>query len=246
MGAFEVRHEYYSGPMEKLLQLVEERHLEISRVNLATVTADFIAYVEQLGESANSETISDFIVVAARLLVIKSKELVPNLELTAEEESQIFDLEHRLQLYREFKKAGEGLKQLWSKQQPLMTRDFLSGAKNTSVFYPSKQVTATALRESLEQLLKIMADLAPESRTVAAAAMVSLQEKMAELTERLTKQASLTFKGTASKAQKQEVIVLFLAVLHLLANRLAVVDQEDQFGDITVSSASSVPEVPPQ
>ncbi len=233
--AFEIRHEYYSGPMEKLLQLVEERHLEISRVNLATVTGDFITHIEQMGETVDSATLSDFIVIAARLLVIKSKELVPNLELTAEEESQIFDLEHRLQLYREFKKAGETLKKMWDAKAPLYGRAFLSGSKGVSVFYPSKQVTATALRESLEQLLKIMADLAPESRTVAAATMVSLQEKMAELTQRLTTQSSLTFKGRATKEQRQEVIVLFLAVLHLLANRLAVVDQDDQFGDITVS-----------
>ena len=236
---FEVRHDYFTGPMEKLLQLVEERHLEIGRVSLAAVTADFIAHVEQLGETATSGVLSDFIVVAARLLVIKSKELVPNLELTEEEESQIIDLEHCLQLYREFKKAGETLKGLWNKKAPLFARPFLSGTKDASVFYPSAQTTATTLRESIEQLLKIMESLAPESRTVATAAMISLQDKMQELTERLTKQASLTFKGRASRSEKQEVIVLFLAILHLLANRLASVDQEDQFGDITVSAAVS-------
>ncbi len=65
--------------------------------------------------------------------------------------------------------------------------------------------------------------------------MVSLQEKMEELTKRL-QQSAFTIKGRASKGEKQEVIVMFLAILHLLANRLASVDQEDQFGDITVSA----------
>ncbi len=236
---FELRHDYYVGPMEKLLQLVEERQLEISRVNLAAVTADFIAYVQQLGETATAELLSDFIVVAARLLVIKSKELVPDLTLTDEEESQIIDLEYRLKLYREFKAAGVELKKMWDGNRQLLVRPFLSGTKDASVFYPSAQITQQSLHGALEQLLRVMADLAPETRTVAAGGMVTLQQKMAELTDRLKQQMSFTIQGRVTKEQKQEVIVLFLAVLHLLAGRLAEVSQEDQFGEITVSAAVS-------
>ncbi len=119
---FEVKQDVFSGPMEKLLELIEVRQIEITRVNLATVTADFIAYVEQLGETISPAILSDFVVIAARLLVLKSKVLLPSLELTQEEESDILDLEHRLRLYREFKKGGEYLKTLWNKNTPLHTR----------------------------------------------------------------------------------------------------------------------------
>jgi segregation and condensation protein A len=233
---FELRHDYYAGPMAKLLQLVEERQLEISRVSIGAVTADFIAYVEQLGEQTTSDVLSDFIVVAARLLVLKSKELVPTLELTEEEELGIGDLEHRLQLYREFKRAGELLKKQWDGARPLYGRSFLSGSTPDGFFYPSEKVRPDILREALAGLLRIMEGLSPETRTVAATTMVTLQQKMSEIVQRL-KQQAVTFKGRASTSQRQEVIVLFLAVLHLLANRLANVEQEDQFGDITVSSA---------
>jgi segregation and condensation protein A len=237
---FEVRHDYYAGPMEKLLELIEQRQLEISRVNLSLVTADFIAHVEQLGEAVDAQILSDFIVVAARLLVIKSKELVPNLALTEDEEEQIIDLEHRLRLYREFKNAGELLKQQWNKNTQLFGRDFLSGAKDVSVFYPSAQISQDALKVSIESLLRIVEGLAPAQKTVASAGLVTLQQKMTELTDRLMRQTSISFKGRVTKDQKQEVIVLFLAVLHLLANRLADVEQADQFGDITVSASDAM------
>lgn len=243
---FEVRHDYYAGPMEKLLELIEQRRLEISRVNLSLVTADFIAYVESLGEAVGPQMLSDFIVVAARLLVIKSKELVPNLELTPDEEDQIIDLEHRLRLYREFcargasalggKTAAQHIEALLARQSPLMPRPFLSGAKDVSVFYPSAQISNESLHASMESLLRIVEGLAPPQKTVAASGLVTLQHKMAELTERLKTQSSFSFKGRATKEQKQEVIVLFLAMLHLLANRLAEVDQSDHFGEITVSA----------
>lgn len=238
--SFELRHDYYSGPMEKLLALIEERELEVTRVNLASVTADFIAYVEGLGESVSPEIFSDFIVIAARLLVIKSKELIPNLELTEEEESNIMDLEVRLKLYREFKAAGELLKRRWEEKTPLYGRPFLSGrAEDHGVFYPSAQITRDGLHGVLEQLLHVVADLVPETKTVAHNGLVTLQQKMNELITRLKNQSALTIRGRASVKEKQEVIVMFLAILHLLAGRLAEVDQEEQFGDILVSGASA-------
>ena len=66
--------------------------------------------------------------------------------------------------------------------------------------------------------------------------VITLQEKIAELTKRLTEASSVTMKGTVSKKERGEMIVLFLAVLHMLANRLAEVEQSDQFGDIVVSA----------
>lgn len=241
---FEIRHEYYQGPMEKLLSLVEERHLEISRVSLAAITADFIAHVESLGNTVTSGVLSDFVVVAARLLVLKSKELIPSLPLSEDEEADIMDLEHRLMLYREFKKASEHIKERWNAHQPLLARPFLAGKSDYSFFYPSKQVSATGLRESLEQLLKIVESLVPTPKTVTLGSVVSLQQKMQELTDRLSQKMRVSLRGRVSKEQKQEVIVMFLAVLHLLANRLAHVEQDGDFGEITVMHPDEQPAEP--
>ena len=103
---YEVKIEQFNGPLDKLLQLIEERKMEVTMVNLAAVTADFIKYVAGLGEKAEPMILADFVAVAARLLLIKSKVILPTLELTQEEEADIHDLEYRLKVYREFKVAG--------------------------------------------------------------------------------------------------------------------------------------------
>ena len=235
---FEAKTTDFAGPMEKLLELIELRQIEISRVNLAEVTGDFIKYVETLGETVSPTVLSDFVVIASRLLVLKSKILLPTLELTGEEEADIMDLEHRLRLYREFKAGGVLLKALWDGNKQLFARPLLKSLGDQSFFYPSKQVTADRLRESMESLLHVMAGLMPEARTVRGT-MVTLQDKIIELTKRLQGSAGVTLKGRVSKKEKEEVIVLFLAVLHMLANRLAEVEQGDMFGDITVSRSET-------
>lgn len=234
---FEAKTGEFSGPMEKLLELIEERHIEITRISLADVTADFIAYVERLGEAIAPDVVSDFVVIAARLLVLKSKVLLPTLELTGEEEADIMDLEHRLKLYREFKAGGVLLKQLWDGNTQLYSRPLLTSLGEQTFFYPSKQVTADYLREAIDRLFHVMAGLIPEARTVRGS-MVTLQEKIIELTGRLKNATTVTLKGRVTKKEKEEVIVLFLAILHMLANRLADVEQGDMFGDIVVTNQS--------
>ncbi len=238
---FEAKTSDFSGPMEKLLELIEERHIEISRVNLASVTGDFIAYVEQLGEVVSPTILSDFVVIASRLLVLKSKMLLPSLELTGEEEADIMDLEHRLRLYREFKAGAAHLKALWDRHTPLFARPLLkslgdlpAGADGARFFYPSERVNQQGLKEAAEKLLHVMSGLMPQQKTVRGT-IITLQEKIAELTKRLQGAANVTLRGRVSRKEKEEVIVLFLAVLHMLANRLAEVEQGDVFGDIVVT-----------
>lgn len=230
---FEVKLEAFNGPLAKLLELIEERQLEVTKVNLAQVTADFIRYVETLGSQVEPAILSDFVVVAARLLVIKSKVLLPSLELSQEEESDIIDLEHRLKVYREFKAASEHIKTLWNKKEVAFTKPLLASLGDTSFFYPSKQVTTERLESAMISLFSVLQGLVPETKQIKMT-VVTLQEKIAELTERLSKATAFTVKGKAGKHEKQEIIVLFLAVLHMLAARTLNVEQSDMFSDIVV------------
>jgi segregation and condensation protein A len=149
------------------------------------------------------------------------------------------DLEQRLKLYREFKAGSLLLEKMWNAGTPLLARPLLrSLGEQTTFFYPSKQVTPTGLHDALERLLHIMSGLAPETRTVRNS-LVSLQDKISELTQRLRTATSMTLKGRASRHEKEEVIVLFLAVLHMLANQIASAEQGDMFGDITLTHQSA-------
>ena len=118
--SYELKFDYYEGPLDKLLNLVEEKKLEITAVNLAEVTADFIKYVETLEAEGARGTIADFLIVASKLILIKSKVLLPGLELSEEEESDVRSLEFRLKLYKELKLAQARIKSGWSVPPPRM------------------------------------------------------------------------------------------------------------------------------
>src|SRR3989344_3177572 len=115
MEKYELKLDTFQGPLEKLLELIESKELEITRLNLAEVTADFLAYVRSL-EEIDSRVLADFITVAARLILIKSHALLPQLALTEEEEEDIADLERRLKLYKEFRVVERAIANSWDKR----------------------------------------------------------------------------------------------------------------------------------
>src|SRR3989338_7586724 len=92
MERFSIETEIYSGPLEALLNLIEERKLPISQINLAEVTDAYLAYVEKLPELPLGET-AQFILVASTLLLIKSRTLLPTLTLSDDERESVQELE---------------------------------------------------------------------------------------------------------------------------------------------------------
>ena len=99
MKDFKVRVGEFEGPLELLLDLIEKRKLHISDVSLSQVADEFIEYTKSIEDFPIADS-ADFILVASTLLLIKSKSLLPNLELTVEEEENIGELEKRLALYK--------------------------------------------------------------------------------------------------------------------------------------------------
>lgn len=247
---YEISLEQFKGPLDKLLELIEAKQMEITKVNLAAVTEDFIKYVEGLGQNVEPIILADFVVVASRLLLIKSKVLLPSFELTDEEEQEIGDLEHRLKIYREFsargasalggKTAAQIIIELWGKNQIEFARPLFASLGEQSFFYPSKEIGAQQLANAMRNLMTVLQGLLPETKKIKIK-VVTLQEKIAELATRLEQAASVTFNDLSQKKARVEVIVLFLAVLHMLANRLMTAEQEDSFGDIVVKKNGAPP-----
>ena len=104
---YELKLKQFSGPIEKLLELIEEKKLNITELNLAEVTADFLNYLKTV-EKLDPKALADFLVVAAKLLLIKSKALLPDLKLTQEEETEIKDFTRRLIICKEFIEKNRG------------------------------------------------------------------------------------------------------------------------------------------
>ena len=218
----------FRGPLEKLLELIDERKLEITRLNLAQVTADFITYLETLEEVSHKE-LADFIVIAAKLVLIKSHALLPSLELSAEEERDIAELEKRLNLYREFRQAEKNINGLWNTRRTI-ARSYLAALPTG--FYLTEKVKPEQLRRSFEQLVEMVEELKKlETREVA---VINLEEKIVELLQRVKAIVRTSFSYLRGDKEKSEVVVMFLALLHLLKDNRITIVQEETFGDITI------------
>jgi len=233
---YELALENYQGPLDKLLELVEEKKMEITLVSLAKVTADFLKYLGKLKQDERvsalyPQFLADFLTVASRLILIKSKVLLPSLELSQEEESEIKDLELRLKIYQEIKGAKILIKNRWSELPQMKSREFLMLSEK--LFYPPKKVSPETLHSfiakitgELEKFLKPVATIKNE--------IISLKAKIEEVLKRITDKA-MNFKELHKGKDRNEIIVLFLAILHLIKDQLILAEQRAHFEEITIS-----------
>src|SRR3990167_342562 len=111
----------FEGPLEALLNLIEERKLSISGISLSEVTDAYLAYVEKLPELPLGET-AQFILVASTLLLIKSRTLLPMLSLSDDERESVEELERRLARYALFRKAAKLLRKEWGRAPLLLAK----------------------------------------------------------------------------------------------------------------------------
>ncbi|MFA6301389.1 MAG: ScpA family protein [Candidatus Paceibacterota bacterium] len=230
---FQIKTTNFEGPFGLLLNLIEKRKLHISDVSLAQVTEDYLAYMNKLGGLSPAE-VSSFILVASTLLLIKSKSLLPNLDLTLEEEGDIRNLEERLRLYEIFTKLSGNIKKDFGKKiifAPLERKnDFL-------VFLPDEQITQesmmTFVRGALGAMPKKVFLPEVEVRTV-----ISIEEMIDKLTERIQNSMKMNFKEFAGKSGTKEekvvVIVGFLAMLELVRQGIMNATQNENFQDIII------------
>lgn len=230
---YELKLEHFEGPLSKLLELIEEKKLDIALISLAQVTADFLAYVGKLKAETitNPQLVADFLSVASKLILIKSKILIPFLELEKEEESDIQNLEIQLKLYKEFKTAGGFVKDLWREMPQMGSREFLATLPQSGMFYPPRGIHAEELHRAFlmflgefERVFKPVEVIKQE--------MVSLKDKLEDVLRRIREGA--TNFHTLHKGSRKEVVVLFLAILQLIKDQLITVEQQSHFSDMRI------------
>ncbi|MFA6136066.1 MAG: segregation/condensation protein A [Candidatus Paceibacterota bacterium] len=232
---FEMKSVEFSGPLDKLLELIEGKKMDITRISLAEVTADFLTYLKDLTQ-ANQENkndslsriIADFLVVASQLILIKSKAILPEIELSEEEEESIQDLEKRLELYNQIKPMLAVLKKSWKENSPSFSREMFSSIQ--PVFYPPLKISINDLKLSLQSLVDSLGSFILETEKIERQ-IFTLEEKVAELSQRITDGIS-KFSQVISKKSRQEAIVMFLALLHLLRDQVLRVKQSEIFKEI--------------
>lgn len=227
---FHLETPVYQGPLEALLNLVEERKLSISEVSLAEVTDAYLAYVEKLPELPLAET-SQFILVASTLLLIKSRTLLPTLELSEDERESVEELERRLARYAVIRKAAKLLRKEWGRA-PL--RFPKRAPARPVIFAPAESSVQTVLTAAQRLLNMLPKPAALIEATVAP--VLKLEDVIVGLKRRLTSAFKAKFSELTREKGKHETIVYFLAMLELVRSGTASVTQEKLFDDITIEN----------
>lgn len=230
-SAYKIKTANFEGPLGLLLGLVESRKLHINDVSLAQVTEDYLQFVKKLGESRTHE-MSSFIIVAATLILIKSKSLLPDLTLTDEEEGDIARLEERLRLYKIFTEASATVKKNFGKKVIFQAEE---RRMDTVVFLPDDQISS----ESMMRFAREVVGRVPKQEflpEVEVKKVVSLEEMISRLEERIQSTLKFSFRdfagGAKTREEKVTVIVSFLAMLELVRNGILDALQEANSEDI--------------
>src|SRR5450756_1552689 len=145
---FNIKTDAYEGPFEVLLDLIEARKLLVNDLTLANITEDFIQHVRAQEAFPVAET-ANFIQIAATLLLIKSKSLIPDLTLSEDENADVEDLKRRLLAYEKVRDASRELTRIFGKT--MMAAEGRRGIE--PVFAPSNDLSANALAEALARVL---------------------------------------------------------------------------------------------
>ncbi|MDD3531126.1 MAG: ScpA family protein [Candidatus Pacebacteria bacterium] len=235
---FHIKTDSYQGPFELVLDLIEARKLLVNDLALASITEDFIAHVRAQTTFPVEET-ANFIQIAATLLLIKSKSLIPDLTFSEEENADVEDLKRRLAAYEKVREASRELARIYGR-----TVMAAEGERMPEVlFAPSRDLSTDALAEALVRVLaaREAVEELPEARVKP---LISIEEVMDDLARRVQSALTLSFKDFAGEQkEKVEVIVSFLALLELVKQGAVAAEQFDTHGDIRIShtAASAVP-----
>ncbi len=226
-----VKIKEFEGPLDLLLSLIEGQKLDITTIALAQVTEQFLQYIKQL-EQVDPTTLADFLSIAAKLLVIKSKAILPTLEVEPEEEDAGHDLEAKLVLYKQFKEVAKYLKNLDAKREQSWTRSIAFEERIN--FFPDPNITTTELHNGILNILQSLRELdnLPKAKVKEA---ISIQEKIDHLRNSLGQQVETRLSDLLKTAKnKGEMIITFLALLELIKQKIFVADQETLFAEVVI------------
>lgn len=239
MSTFQITTEQFEGPIDALLVMIEKRKLPINDISLATITDDYIQFVQELdNESLGNKT--HFIFVASTLILIKSKSLLPKIELTHDEEGDIEELKRRIALLQEYQNMAGILKKNFSSQPSFY---YSKPAKKIISFQPHKSIDKNTLAESVASVFSEVPEKEKTTKEAYVKIAVHIDEMMNSLEERLKKAIKLNFTSfigerTKNLTHEKEVrvhkVVGFLAMLELVKNGALGVLQKKNFTDITI------------
>ncbi len=230
-GGYSVSTPVYEGPLDLLLQLIERAELDITAVSLALVTDQYLAYIHQMQVPADE--ISGFLVVAAKLIQIKSEALLPRPPAREAGEENLGEaLAYQLRIYKRYKELSNWL----DDRETRHLRTYLRVAPPPKI-ESRLDLSDITLADLLAVAVDIFSDEAEKQAlgTIISAPRITIREKITLIAEHLGKKPSTTFRGMlGDKPTRLEVVVTFLALLELVKRYRVSAKQDQLFSDIQI------------
>jgi len=229
--SYKVKLEVFEGPLDLLLYLIKKNEIDIYDIPIAEITEQYLEYLE-LMRMLDLDIAGEFLVMAATLIHIKSKMLLPPEEaelLPVEEDDPREELVRRLLEYKKFKEVAGILQDLEGQRKKMFTRDIAFPMEHGEVFFEASLFDLiTALTRVLKDVPKeVFQDIVKDEFTV--------EEKVHDLLHMLVNAPILYLSGLFKKAKNRlEIIATFLAVLELIRLKEIIVVQSQSFGEIEI------------
>ncbi len=246
MAEYKVKFEVFEGPLDLLLYLIKKEEVDIYEVNLTRLATQFIEYIDTM-RMLDLEIAGEFLVMAATLMYIKSRELLPvdqQAQIEGEEEGEDprWELIRQLVEYKKFKDAAAQLQALEARQEDIFPRipgrlEFEPEARQraeASIFDLVNAVNIVLKRFSQREDLR---DIFEDKWSVSE----KIEHLLRVLSERVSVRFSELFEGVTSRS---EVVVTFLALLELIRLKQITAIQREPFGEIEICRATPAPTTP--
>ena len=234
--SYQVKTDKFEGPLDLLLEFIEKEKLSITELSLAHVADQYLEFIKN-NSNIQLDNLADFLSVAAKLILIKSRALLPFLEFTDEEEKEIEDLAYQLAEYKKFKEASQKLGKMASLGRISYSREGFVGVRST--FYPPENINVFDLKKYFQMILAEIPLIEKLEKEIVGE-VITLEEKINDLKKMLKEKVETNFADVTSKAkEKIDVIISFLALLEMVKQRLVQVEQADLFKDIKLKISSA-------
>jgi len=223
--------EKFSGPLDLLLSLIQEQQLDISQVSLAKVTDQYLAYLDE-HKDLPAHDLADFLTVATKLLVIKSKTLLP--KMADDEDDSAEQFEAQLRMYKEYLEAAKKIEAILAQNNYTFTRERLPIDFRPKFSPPPPKLVALDLSAVYAEIIKRIEYITQLPEKIMQH-VISLKEMVGDIRNALMKAQKISFREVLSHAKnKAEAVVCFMALLELIRSGEAAVNQKGIFDEIEV------------
>ncbi|MDR4925719.1 segregation/condensation protein A [Peribacillus sp. YIM B13472] len=247
---YNIKIDAFEGPMDLLLHLINRLEIDIYDIPMADITDQYLSYIHTM-QHLELDVASEYLVMAATLLAIKSKMLLPKHEdeLMIDEDGEIFEEDPRDELveklleYKKYKNAAEEFKGLEEERSLIFTKP----PSDLSVYVKEAESDKQELNISLYDMLGALQKLLRRQKiqkplyTKVTKQEISIEKRMDEIMIELQSiKGKKSFFELFSLPVKEHIVITFMAVLELMKLNEIIVEQEDNFSDIMIAAKEGV------